>query len=93
MTFQTSDEKEYYFLELFNNNNKPLEPTYSKNGIWLKYFRHSNLLCIRVARAIVNHTLIGKYRLRFFPQEDFKCLYSNYSIETRCYCYELKPLE
>jgi len=30
MTFQASDEKEHQFLELFDNNNKHLEPIYSK---------------------------------------------------------------
>jgi len=66
MTFQASDEKGHQFLELFNNDNKPLELTYSKDGSWLKYFRHSTLLCVRVTRAIVNHAPIGKYWLRFF---------------------------
>ena len=36
-------------------------------------------------RAIVNYTPIGKYYLRFFPQEDFVYSYSLYSIETRRY--------
>ena len=62
-----------------------LEPMYSKGGTWLKYFGHSNSLCVRVTIAIVNHALIDEYRLRFFPQEDFKCLCSNYPIETRCH--------
>ena len=34
---------------------------------------------------IVNHAPIGEYRLRFFPQEEFKYLCSLYSIETRYY--------
>jgi len=85
MTFQASDKKGNHSLELLNDENKPLEPMYSKGGTWLKYFGHSNSLCARVTRAIVNHALIGKYRLRFFPQEDFKCPCSNYPIETRCH--------
>jgi len=82
MTFQASDEKGNYFLELLDDDNKPLEPIYSKGRIWLMYFGHSNL---RVTRAIVNHASIGEYRLRFFPGEDFKCLYGDYAIETRCH--------
>ena len=83
MTFQALNKKGNHFLELLDNDNKLLEPTYSKGRIWLKYFGHSNSLCVRVTRAIVKHTPIGKYRLRFFPREDFKCLCGNYSIKTR----------
>jgi len=82
MTFQALDEKEH---ELCNDDNKPLEPTYSKGGSWLKYFGHSTSLYMRATRAIINHTPIGEYQLRFFPQEEFKCLCGTYSIETRCY--------
>ena len=46
-------------------------------------FGHSNSLCVRVLRAITNHALIGEYRLRFFPREEFKCLCGVYSIESR----------
>ena len=34
---------------------------------------------------IVNHILIGRYRLRFFLREDFMCLCGKYPIETRCH--------
>jgi len=66
MTFQVLDKKGHQFLELLNNDNKPLEPTYSKDRSWLKYFGHSTSLCTRVIRAIVNHASIGNYWLRFF---------------------------
>ena len=32
MTFQASDEKDHHFLNLLDDDNKPLEPTYSKDG-------------------------------------------------------------
>ena len=83
MTFQASDKKGHQFLELLNNDNKPLELIYSKGGTWLKYFGHSNSLCARVTRAIINHAPIGEYQLRFFPQEEFKCPCGNYPIKTR----------
>ena len=83
MTFQTLDKKGNHFLKLLDNENKLLELIYSKNRTWLKYFEHSNLLCMRAIRVIVNHTLIGKYRLRFFSQKNFKYSYSNYLIKTR----------
>jgi len=51
--------------------------------MWLKYFGHSNLLCVKATRAIVNHVPIGEYQLRFFSQEEFKCSCSNYPIKTR----------
>ena len=85
MNFQASDKKGHQFLELLNNDNKPLELTYSKGRSWLKYFGYSTLLCMRATRAIVNHAPIGKYWLRFFPWEEFKCLYRTYPIETKHY--------
>ena len=83
MTFQVLDDKDYNFLELLDDENNPLELTYSKGGTWLKYFGYSNFLCARATRATVNHAPIGEYQLRFFSHEDFKCLCSSYPIETR----------
>jgi len=34
-------------------------------------------------RAITNHALIGKYRLRFFLNEEFKYPCGEYPIESR----------
>ena len=61
MTFQALDNKGRNFLELLNDNLNIIEPTYSKYRLWLKLFSHSNSLCIRAMRAIVNYTPIGKY--------------------------------
>ena len=61
MTFQASDQKRRNFLDLVNSNNKILELTYSKDGAWLQYIGHSNMLCARATRAITNHTPIGEY--------------------------------
>ena len=54
MTFQASDWKGKHFLELLNDNNNIIKPSYIKDGSWLKYFGHSNLLCARVMRTITN---------------------------------------
>ena len=83
MTFQASDAKERQFLELLNDNLLSIKPSYSKEGLWLKFFSHSNLLCARASRAIVNHAYIEEYHLRFFPQEEFKCLCGQYLIKMR----------
>ena len=83
MSFQTSDLKGNQFLDLFNNDNNIIEPSYVKGGLWLKTFDHSNSLCTCATRAITNHTPISKYRLRFFPREKFKCPYSLYPIESK----------
>ena len=83
MTFQASDDKGVHFLELLDDNLNIIEPTYRKGGSWLKYFGHSNLLCARATRAIVNHAPIGEYWLRFFPRENFVCPCGDYPIETR----------
>ena len=83
MTFQALDNKGRNFLELLDDNLNIIEPSYSKGGSWLKFFGHSNSLCARAMRAIVNHTPIGEYQLRFFPREDFTCPCGLYLIETR----------
>jgi len=83
MTFQVSEARGKHFLDLLYNDLYLLEPSYSKEGLWLRYFDHSNLLCTRATRAIVNYALIGEYHLCFFPKENFSYPYSNYSIETK----------
>jgi len=83
MTFQASDGKGNQFLNLLDNDLNDIEPSYSKGGPWLQAFGHSNSLCARAVRAITNHAPIGEYRLRFFPNINFKCPYNNYPIETR----------
>jgi len=83
MMFQASDEKGKQFLDLVDNNLNIIEPVYTKGRSWLQAFGHSNSLCACATRAITNHTPIGEYRLRFFPNEDFKCPCSNYPIESR----------
>ena len=85
MTFQASDLKEKLFLNLLNDDNNIIKPSYTKEGSWLKVFGHSNSLYVCALQAITNHAPIGKYRLRFFPREEFKCLYGSYPIESRCY--------
>ena len=47
-------------------------------------FSHLISLYTHATRAIMNHALIGEYRLRFFLRKEFKCLYSIYPIESRC---------
>jgi len=83
MTFQASDMKGKHFLDLVDNDNNIIEPSYIKGGSWLKYFGHSNSLYTRASRGITNHAPTGEYRLRFFPREDFSCPCGQYPIETR----------
>ena len=85
MTFQALDLKGKQFLDLLDENNNIIEPFYAKEGSWLKIFSHSNSLCACALQAITNHTLIGEYRLRFFPREEFKYSCDSYSIKTRHY--------
>ena len=81
--FQALDEKERHFLDLINNNLNIIIPAYTKGGSWFQVFGYYNSLCTHATRAITNHTPISEYWLRFFPNEDFKCSCSNYSIELR----------
>ena len=83
MTFQVSNGKKNQFLDLLDNNYCFIELFYVKGGPWLQLFRHSNLLCACTSRTITSYASIGEYRLRFFPREEFKCLYSVYPIESR----------
>ena len=83
MTFQALDLRGCQFLNLVNDDNNLIKSSYVNSGLWFKYFRHSNSLCIRVMRAIVNHAPISEYRLRFFLREEFKCSYSLYPIKSR----------
>ena len=83
MSFQASDLKGKNFLELLDSDLKPIKPLAIKDNSWLQHFGHSNSLCTRATRAIINHAPIGEYYLRFFPREDFSCPYSLYPIESR----------
>ena len=85
ITFQASDGKGRQFLNLLDDNFNIIELSYSKEGPWIQSFGYSNLLCVYATRAITNHAPIGEYRLRFFPNEEFKCLYGVYPIESRRY--------
>ena len=86
--FRASDGKGRQFLDLVDDNLNIIKPIYTKGGLWLQVFGHSNLLCAHATRAITNHAPIGEYHLRFFSNKDFKCPCSNYSIESRHILYE-----
>ena len=83
MTFQISDFKELSFLELLDNDLNPLKPSTKNGSLWLKLIDHSNSLCVRATRTIVNHAPIREYQLRFFNKENFTCPCSAYPIESR----------
>ena len=83
MYFQASDYRGKNFLDLNDNDDKPIQPSYSKGGAWLKHFSLSNSLCTRVTRLITNHAPIGEYRIGFFPNEPSSCPCGQASLETR----------
>ena len=76
MIFQASDLKGHQFLEFIDDGNNPIKPSYVNNRSWLKFISHSNSLCIRATRAIINHAPISEYRLQFFLKEEFKSIWS-----------------
>jgi len=82
--FPSIRSKRKIFLKLFDDNLKPFKQFTIKGRLWLQYFGQSNSLCTRT-RTIINHAPIRKYRLRFFPMEEFTYLYSVYPIESRYY--------
>ena len=71
MSFQLSDFKRKEFSGVTWQWSQPIELLATRDGLWLQQFSHSNLLCARTTRAIVNYASIGKYCLRFFPREEF----------------------
>ena len=73
MMFQASNFKGNQFLDLLDNDNNIIKPSYVKGGLWLKVFGYSNSLCTHATRAITNYAPINEYRLRFFLREKFKC--------------------
>ena len=83
MTFKSSNLKRRNFLYLLNNNLLEINSSYTKGGLWIKYFGFLNLLYAYATKAIINHAPIGKYHLRFFPKEEFKCLDRFYLIKLR----------
>ena len=54
MYFQASNFKGRNFLNL--NNSKPIQPSYSKEGAWLKYFSLSNSLYAWVTSNLIDST-------------------------------------
>ena len=83
MTFQASDGKGRQFLDLLDDNFNIIKSSYTKGGSWLQSFGHLNLLCTCATRAIISHTPIGEYRLKFFPNKEFKCPCGTYPIKSR----------
>jgi len=83
MSFQVSNLKGRNFLELLDSDQNPVELSTINGGPWLQHFGHSNLLCTRATRAIINHTSTGEYHLRFFSKKEFLCPCSLYPIESR----------
>ena len=55
------DDKGRKFMDHLDDDLNSIELMYVKGGSWLKYFSHSNSLCARATRAIVNHAPIGEY--------------------------------
>jgi len=67
-------------LDLLDDDNNIIEPSYVKEGSWLKTFGYLNSLYVCATRAIMNHTPIGEYKLRFFSRKEFKCLCGIYPL-------------
>jgi len=85
MMFQVSDLKGKHFLNLVDGDNNLFELSYIRGGLWLQNFGYSNSFYARTSKAITNHAPIGKYKLRFFPNEEFRCPCRQYPIKSRCH--------
>jgi len=85
MFFLVSDRKRKNFLNITDNNGVTLEPFYKKGSAWLSHFGLFNSTCARMTHLITNHTPIGNYQRRFFPQEENICPCGSGCVETRSY--------
>ena len=73
MNFQVFNLKDTHFLDLLDDDLNPIELSYIKERLWIKYFGHSNFLYMKAIRTIINHVLIGEYHFQFFPWKEFGC--------------------
>jgi len=76
MYFQASDYRGKNFLDLNDDDDKPICLTYSKGGAWLKHVSLSNLLCACITILITNYAPI-------FPNEPVSCPCGNTPLKTR----------
>jgi len=83
--FQASNARDRHFFNLPDDDLHLIESLYTKEGLWIKHFRHLNSLCARVTRVIVNHAPIEEYHLCFFSNEYFSYSCRKYPIESRCH--------
>ena len=58
---------------------KPIRPTYSNRGTWLKHVNDDNALCAHFMCMVTNHALTGKY-YRWFNIPDHE------THECECSC-------
>ena len=73
MFFQVSGKRGNHFLDLTDNNNHILTPSYAKGGTWLRHMGESPSLCAHLTRLITNHASIGEYYFCFFPNKNPSC--------------------
>ena len=71
------------FLDLLDDNNNNIKPSYVKRELWLKTIGYLNSICVCATRAITNHAPTSEYRLRFFSREEFKYSCGRYPIKSR----------
>lgn len=83
MMFQASNYKERNFLNLKDNKEEDICPTYTKEKAWLKHFGLSNSLYTQITKLITNNTPIGEHKLKFFSKELIAYLCGNYPIKIR----------
>jgi len=83
MSFSASDNKGRNFLEPYGYEGRLIEPEYKNGGPWLRHVGHSNSICAQLTHLITNHTSIGEYRKRFFPNKDHQCSCGLSNTETR----------
>ncbi|KAI0762951.1 hypothetical protein C8Q74DRAFT_1207688, partial [Fomes fomentarius] len=55
----------------------------------VKRVSDSNSLCARLVRCLTDHSPIGAYRLRFFPDQPTACTCEHPELQTRRYIFDL----
>jgi len=90
--YKSSYQSNSNFLKLCKEDGQFLEPKYANGGTWLPHLSDTRSTS-RAVRAILKHTPIGEYRLRFHPKSTESPICGcGRVVETRYHIFQNCPL-
>jgi len=81
MFFENALYRGSQFLDIYDNNDNLVTPTYTKEESWLTIIGISNSIYAYAICFITNYTSIDKYKARFYPNKNTSCLYSGTQLK------------